>query len=964
MRPNEPEQRPATAGGDAGAWSLLGVTRAAAVFFGTAGVVGLVLLVLPHGPDFRPLGVAIPAAIALAYAPFVYLAADRLPMVAHHVATLIGIGLISLAAYSSGPLSTGVALLYVWAGTFSFLFFTRRVAFGYIAVIAGAYAAVVATAPGNDEALSRWMLVTVVVAVTGALVSWLIEKIRRLAAVESSAAAEKSRVAEAAERQKEYFYALLQSSPTAVAAMGQDHRVAAWNPAAERLFGYSTDEAIGRLIDDLVATSDEVRAEAAAASVQAKEGDEIHLLTRRTRKDGTLVDVEVLVAPVSVGDEVVGYFALYHDVTELLRARRDAESANRAKSAFLATMSHEIRTPMNGVIGMAGLLLDTELDSEQREYAEIIRTSGDALLEIINEILDYSKIEAGKLELEQAPFDLRECVETALDVVAPRASEKNLELACVIDAAVPPAIVGDATRLRQILINLAGNAVKFTEAGEVIITVDAAPSEQGRELVHFAVRDTGIGIPADRVGSLFESFTQVDASTTRRYGGTGLGLAISKRLAELMDGSMWVESEPGVGSRFHFTIAAERAPARERTLEVPTMQPQLGGTRVLVVDDNATNRRILVGHAESWGMQARATTSPAEALAWIRGGEPFDVALLDMQMPELDGIELAREIRRERDAQALALVLLTSLGRRSGDPEAGALFAATLTKPVKASQLHNVLATVLDREAATASSSAVSREPAARPQIRILLAEDHDVNRKLALRLLGRMGYEADVAHDGLEALSALRERTYDVVLMDVEMPELDGLEATRRIRSEFPANRQPRIVAMTANAMTGDRERCLAAGMDDYVSKPVRPEALAAALGGVVPLEQAVAREPAGDGGAIDPTALQQLRATAGDDEFVRELIVTFLSQAPARLAALREAIAAGDAEGVRRAAHTMKSNAMTFGVTGLEHAARELESAASATALDEAAPLLERVEREYERGKAALETVAGAAA
>ena len=407
MREGQRDVGTSAAGGDVGAWSQLRVARTAAVMFGAAGVLGLLLLALPHGPDFRPLGVAIPAALALAWAPVLFAAGDRLPMLVHHVATLIGIVLASVAAYASGPLSTAIAVLYVWAGTFSFLFFTRTVAFGYIAVIAGAYAVVVATAPGNDEALSRWLLVTAGVFVTGALVSSLIEEIRRLAAVESFTAGEKSRLAEAAERQKEYFQSLLHSSPTAIAAMGQDHRVAAWNPAAERLFGYTADEAIGRPIDELVATSDEVRAEAAAASEQAKEGDEIHLVTRRTRKDGTLADVEVLVAPVSDAGDVVGYFALYHDIGELLRARRDAEAANRAKSAFLATMSHEIRTPMNGVIGMAGLLLDTELDSEQREYAEIIRTSGDALLVIINEILDYTKNEDWKLDLVQEQFDLR-----------------------------------------------------------------------------------------------------------------------------------------------------------------------------------------------------------------------------------------------------------------------------------------------------------------------------------------------------------------------------------------------------------------------------------------------------------------------------------------------------------------------------------------------------------------------------
>jgi PAS domain S-box-containing protein len=923
--------------------------------FAAAGVLGLVIVALPHGPDFHPLGVAVPAGLGLAYASFLLACGDRLALLVQHVGTLLAIGLISVAAYASASLSTAIAILYVWAGTFSFLFFTRGVAFWYVALIAGAYAVVVATAPGNDGALSRWLLVTGGVLVTAVVVSGLIEEIRRLAAAESSAAAEKSRLAEAAERRREYLQSLVHSSPTAIVAMGRDDRVQAWNPAAERLFGYSSDEAIGCPIDELVARSDEVRAEAAAAGDRAKDAEEIHLVTRRTRKDGTLVDVEVLVAPVLVADEVVGYFALYHDIGELLRARRDAEAANRAKGAFLATMSHEIRTPMNGVIGMAGLLLDTELDSEQREYAEIIRTSGDALLEIINEILDYSKIEAGRLELEHAPFDLRECVESALDVVAPRASEKSLDLAYVIDEEAPPAIAGDPTRLRQILINLAANAVKFTEAGEVVVSVDSAGAEEGRELLHFAVRDTGIGIQADRIDSLFESFTQVDASTTRRYGGTGLGLAISKRLAELMDGSMWVESEPGVGSTFHFTIAAERAPARARGPEEPAAA-QLSGLRLLVVDDNATNCRIAVGYAESWGMQARATASPTEALAWIRGGEPFDIALLDMLMPELDGIALAREIRRERDARALPLVLLTSLGRRAADP---ALFAATLTKPIKPSQLYDALVTVLDRTT-VASSPEAPLERAARQDLRILLAEDHDVNRTLALKLLARMGCEADVARDGLEALSAVRDRAYDVVLMDVEMPELDGLEVTRTIRSELPRERQPRIIAMTANAMAGDRERCLAAGMDDYVSKPVRPEALEAALVDVARAHARVVTEPATGGDVLDPGALEQLRATVGDEDFVHQLAAAFLDEAPQLVAALRQGVGAGDSEAVRRAAHTLKTDAMTFGVTGLAQAARALEAAARGSLDDGAERLLEQVEREYELGQAALRTVA----
>ena len=712
---------------------------------------------------------------------------DRLPLVVHHVANAAGIGLISVAAYSGGELSAGIAMLYMWAGTFSFLFFPRRIAFGHVALIAGAYAVVVATVPGTDADVSQWLFVTVGVLVTSVVVSGLIDEIRRLAAAASDDAAEKSRLATAAEQRREYLQALIQGSPTAIVGMGRDDRVLAWNPAAERLFGYSADEAIGCLIDDLVARSDDLREEAAAAGKHAKEGGEIHLVTRRTRKDGTLVDVELNVAPVTVASAVAGYFALYHDIGELIRARREAEAADRAKGAFLATMSHEIRTPMNGVIGMAGLLLDTGLDAEQREYAEIIRSSGDALLEIINEILDYSKIEAGRLELEHVRFDVRDCVESALDLIAPRAAEKGLDLAYLIDEA-PPAIMGDPVRLRQILINLVANAVKFTDAGEVVLTIDTDAAQDGSDVMHFAVRDTGIGIPADRIDSLFESFTQLDASTTRRYGGTGLGLAVSKRLAEVMSGSMWAESEPGLGSTFHFTIAAERAPAAVASTEEATRR--LAGARLLVVDDNATNCRIAAGYAASWGMRARSTESPQEALEWIRDGEPFDVALLDMQMPELDGVALAREIRGERDEQALPLVLLTSLGRRAG--EVGELFAATLTKPIKPSPLHDVLAKVLDRTATALSPETRSTQAASYP-LRILLVEDNEVNRTLALKLLERMGYAADVACDGLEAIASVRGSAYDVVLMDVEMPRLDGLEATRRIRSDVALEHQPR---------------------------------------------------------------------------------------------------------------------------------------------------------------------------
>jgi PAS domain S-box-containing protein len=684
---------------------------------------------------------------------------------------------------------------------------------------------------------------------------------------------EMKRVEEALQESHRQLADIINFMPDAVLVIDREAKIIAWNRALERMTGTKAEEMLGKgnyeyalpfygerrpIIIDLVTTPREeleqkytaIRREgqvlAGETYVPQLKGSEAYLLaTASALRDSR--------------GQVVGAIEVIRDFTErkhmeeaLQQAKEAAEAATQAKSSFLATMSHEIRTPMNAIIGMSGLLMDTPLNADQREFAETVRNSGDALLTIINDILDFSKMEAGKMDLEEQPFDLRECVESALDLIKLKASEKCLELACEIAEEVPTAITGDVTRLRQVLVNLLSNAIKFTEQGEVVVTVE----RKGKEIVtaerrgevtsplqelHFTVRDTGIGIPLDRLNRLFRAFSQVDASTTRKYGGTGLGLAVSKRLSEMMGGTMWVESAgvPGKGSAFHFTI---RVPEAAEAQVRPALQgeaPELRGRSVLIVDDNATNRRILTLQTQGWGMQPRATGSPEEALEWARQGAPFDLAVLDLHMPEMDGVELAEALHDVETATPL--ILLSSLGGYGTEIPAD-LFAACLTKPIRASALFDALMGIFAGQATPVPTDVPARpalrvEMALRLPLRILIAEDYVVNQKLALRLLAQMGYRADVAANGLEAIQALERQPYDVVLMDVQMPEMDGLEATRQICERWPGGTRPRIIAMTANAMQGDREMCLAAGMDDYVSKPIRVEELVRALARCRPL-------------------------------------------------------------------------------------------------------------------------------
>jgi two-component system, sensor histidine kinase and response regulator len=783
------------------------------------------------------------------------------------------------------------------------------------------------------------------------------------------------RIAEKAlEERTAFLDSLIKNTPVGIVAIDADESVQMCNPAFEKLFRYRQKDIIGRRLFDLISAPD-VDPDVQASRQRLARAQITHVVTQRKRSDGTLVDVDGYSVPLVVKGCLTGAVVLYQDITErkraeeaLLRAKEVAEAANRAKSEFLANMSHEIRTPMNGIIGMTELALDTKLDMEQREYLTMVKSSADSLLTLINDILDFSKIEAGKLEVEQLDFPFEQTLGETVKVLSVRAHQKGLELTWHVAPEIPERVKGDANRLRQILVNLIGNAVKFTDRGEIAVEVNKEAEDETGTVLHFRVRDSGIGISKEKQSMIFEAFTQADSSASRKYGGTGLGLAITTRLVNLMGGRIWVESEPGQGSTFHFT--AKFGFGEKSGPEISREEREvLEGAVVLVVDDNRTNRIALTEMLSRWGMWPEAVESGAAALdalkAAQRHGHAFELLITDMQMPGMHGLELLARARQDDAFRTLPAILLSSSVQ---PPEASAAHdlgvSAYLTKPVQPRELRegllNALAPAIRiRGQATAEERSDLGESAA---MEVLLAEDNSVNRKLATALLEKRGHTVYVAENGREALSILDAKKADVVLMDLQMPVMDGFEAIRAIRTkeQRDGGHLP-IIALTAHAMQGDRERCLEAGADDYVTKPIRTADLFAAIERVTKNGPAAQFCPSpraqNRSEVLDVTAA--LERVEGDRELLEELIRMFIEGSRATMQEMWQALGEKDAHRLDRLAHTMKGTSASLAANRVAEAALVLEMRARSGALENAGELIDSVQAELDRALPELDSL-----
>ena len=738
-----------------------------------------------------------------------------------------------------------------------------------------------------------------------------------------------------------FLASIVQSSEDSIIGTDLDGSILSWNHGAERLFGYAAEEAIGRSI--VMLFRPEERAVQMRSLLRIKHAERIERFRSiRVCKDGTEVHVSIIISPVKDAEgRLLGVSAIYRDITQILRAeaelqiaKQKAEAASQAKSEFLANMSHEIRTPMNAMLGMTSLLLETRLSPEQEDFAQTIRRAGESLLTVINDILDFSKIEAGKLDIDMSGFALEDVVAEVAELMSERTGHKGIDLNAEIDPAVPRMIHGDAGRIRQVLLNLVGNAVKFTENGEVFVRVSAA-GPAAAPLLSFEVRDTGIGIAPEVQERIFESFTQADGSTTRRYGGTGLGLSISRRLVDLMGGQMGVRSVVGEGSTFWFTLPLIAAAEPHRDEEVDL--EKLAGLRVLAVDDSENNRRIVRNQLQSLRVPCSLACNVMEAIIQLRQsaalGKPFDVLILDYGMPGMDGIDLARIVRSDPSLMAAQLILLTSYAdKKSREAALGAGVDIVLNKPVRVSELCKAL--LKGRGHAAASATEQKLETAAFTGAKLLLVEDHPDNQKLALHLLGRRGYRCDVVNNGADAVNALAMHEYALVLMDCQMPGMDGFQATAAIRGMEGDIRHTPIVAMTAHAMQGDRERCLAAGMDDYVSKPLDVTQLFA---------------------AIERWLERKVRVSVPKD--LEELVPNYLSGRQKDLGAIAGALERNDMETIRMIAHNLKGSGAGYGFERITEIGREMEHAAGCEDGAAVLALRERLEDYLDRAEVVFE-------